>query len=88
MDNFTSDSGDVNSTISDSNSCDWPPEEVYNFSIGYDPTIYVELVCYPILLVLCTVGNILGIIVLSTDVAKTTTNVYLICLAVSDLCIL
>ena len=67
--------------------CNWPYEEPIDFTADNTPTMWVEYIFYPILLFLCTVGNVLGIIVLSTDVAKTTTNVYLICLAVSDLCI-
>ncbi|OQV13807.1 hypothetical protein BV898_12026 [Hypsibius exemplaris] len=78
----------TNGSLSATGSCNWPPDNFTELTVEKNPTLYADLVFYPILLFICTVGNILNIAVLSTDVAKTTTNVYLICLAVSDLCVL
>ncbi|OQV25382.1 hypothetical protein BV898_01060 [Hypsibius exemplaris] len=77
-------SGDSLSAVS----CNWPPDQIFDVTVENTPTSYADLIGYPILLFICTFGNLLSIVALSTDVAKSTTNVYLICLAVSDLCVI
>lgn len=47
--------------------------------------VYVSLVSYPILFILCTCGNALNIIVISRLVKAQTKEVLLIGLAISDL---
>ncbi|XP_055328258.1 uncharacterized protein LOC129581297 [Paramacrobiotus metropolitanus] len=78
-------SGSVNITSIEIQ-CGLPVQVAYESSDN--PTNWVEFVFYPILLLFCTVGNILNLLVLGTERNKTTTSVFLIWLALSDLCIL
>ncbi|GAV01941.1 hypothetical protein RvY_12571 [Ramazzottius varieornatus] len=80
-----------NSSTSLISGCNWKNENPYkevNVDSVNTPSLYVELIIYPILLFICTLGSIITISVLATQRSKTTTNVYLIALAVSDLCVL
>ncbi|OWA54287.1 hypothetical protein BV898_18695 [Hypsibius exemplaris] len=69
-------------------SCNWPVIAYTELTLENAPTLYAELICYPILLFICTIGNIITIVVLRTDAKCSTTNIYLICLALSDLIVL
>ncbi|OWA52344.1 hypothetical protein BV898_16799 [Hypsibius exemplaris] len=69
-------------------SCNWPVIASTEPTLENAPTLYAELICYPILLFICTIGNIITIVVLRTDAKRSTTNIYLICLALSDLIVL
>ncbi|OQV17580.1 hypothetical protein BV898_08351 [Hypsibius exemplaris] len=62
--------------------CGWPEEE--------EPDIpgieYLDMVTYPFLLALSTVGNVLNVFVLSCERPQTSKNIYLLALAYSDVC--
>ena len=45
---------------------------------------YGVLVSYPILLFICTIGNMCGLFLLLTDKARNSTTVYLTCVVLSD----
>ncbi|OQV11697.1 hypothetical protein BV898_14041 [Hypsibius exemplaris] len=55
---------------------------------GDHPIHLVETICYPFLFLLCTIGNILNILILKKNRSKTTADIYMTFLAISDLCIL
>ena len=69
-----------------SNDCGWNnPVSEY----GDTPnTLYVEFVCYPILLLICTLGNVFSLMILLSDKVRTTTTVYLTAVIASDLAVL
>ncbi|OQV25690.1 hypothetical protein BV898_00621 [Hypsibius exemplaris] len=52
------------------------------------PIRLVEGICFPFFLVICTVGNTLNILVLRNNRPKSTADIYMISLALSDLAIL
>jgi hypothetical protein len=52
------------------------------------PLRLVEGICYPFLLLLCSVGNVLNLLVLKGNKPKTTADVFMMAMAVSDLMIL
>ncbi|OWA50962.1 hypothetical protein BV898_15463 [Hypsibius exemplaris] len=71
--------------------CRWPPEAMPTgggFTINNTKTLYVEFVSYPVLLLICVMGNLLTLTILTKESKKTTTHVYLTCLAVSDMVVL
>ena len=49
---------------------------------------YVEHIGYPVLLFCCTMGNVVSLLLLLTEKAKTSNTVYLICMAAGDLGVL
>ncbi|XP_055348374.1 uncharacterized protein LOC129595401 isoform X2 [Paramacrobiotus metropolitanus] len=81
----------------DNKSCDWSDAvgidingTGVNENVDNNSTIYVYLVLYPFLLLLCTVGSIFIIAARLKDETsrKTSTSVYMICSAFGCLCIL
>ncbi|XP_055344108.1 platelet-activating factor receptor-like [Paramacrobiotus metropolitanus] len=69
-----------NITTNASYSCPWPEEEVYASQWEY-----VFIVCYPILLITCTFGNSLNILILGLAKDPQSITVFLLALAVGDL---
>ena len=87
---------DVNRTlfVSDVNETSMQPD-CPNFANLSDPEdvnsdfpSYVEYVCYPFLLLICTIGNVLVITVFSSRRHATSVAVYLTVLALADLGVL
>ncbi|XP_055346569.1 probable G-protein coupled receptor B0563.6 [Paramacrobiotus metropolitanus] len=50
-----------------------------------DSAVLLYVVCYPILLTVCTIGNILNLIVLIGYKKKCTTNCYMMAMAIADI---
>jgi hypothetical protein len=64
------------------NSCGHP---VVNMTaVSLHPARYAVLITYPILLAICTVGNITSFVVLSRESTKSVKRIYLMSLAFSD----
>ncbi|OQV23688.1 hypothetical protein BV898_02426 [Hypsibius exemplaris] len=55
-------------------------------AIQLHPARYAVLVTYPIFLLICTVGNLLTLIVLGRETTKSVKRIYLMSLACSDFC--
>ena len=68
--------------------CGFPKDDGLENTYTNFPTLWVEIIGYPVLLMLCTVGNTMNLVVLGSSKRKTSTTVYLMCLAVSDLFVL
>ncbi|OWA50164.1 hypothetical protein BV898_14689 [Hypsibius exemplaris] len=66
-------------------SCNWPQDPHFNETMRDGTDFYVKAILYPIILTLSTCGNTLTLLVLGTDPRKTTTHVYLMCIAFFDL---
>ncbi|OQV26233.1 hypothetical protein BV898_00351 [Hypsibius exemplaris] len=48
------------------------------------PARWVEIICYPIILAMCTTGNVLVLMVLQPSRPRTTADVYMMALAITD----
>ncbi|XP_055348037.1 uncharacterized protein LOC129595146 isoform X1 [Paramacrobiotus metropolitanus] len=79
--NFTSNMSDVSET-------EWqkyvPGTGAWSASASAKANLFY-IVCYPILLALCTIGNSLNLTVLFSEKRKTSTNCYMTAMAVGDL---
>ncbi|OQV17579.1 hypothetical protein BV898_08350 [Hypsibius exemplaris] len=76
-------SGLSNATSNVTLRCGWPKEDRRSEVPHIE---YVDMVTYPILLALSTIGNALNVFVLRRERPQSSKNVYLITMACSDIC--
>ncbi|CAH1774488.1 unnamed protein product [Owenia fusiformis] len=72
-------------TFSDNSEQDGNYTEDAKFEEFYKQSRFITgLICYPIVCTFGLIGNVISVIVLSQKKLRTSTNIYLICLAISD----
>lgn len=64
--------------------CSWGHENFTALNIVDTPTLYFEIILYPILLIVCTFGNFVIVVVLTMQREMKSPDVYMIGLAISD----